>query len=107
MLFRSEEFLSQVRGKGERLRAALEQMIPNHDHLFEGVRGVGMMLGVKMKTDSRAFVAHLRTRGILTVAAGENVVRVLPPLIIEEAHITEFVAGLSAAAADYDIPDAA
>ena len=45
---------------GERLRSALEQMIPNHDHLFESVRGMGLMLGVKMKTDSRAFVGYLR-----------------------------------------------
>jgi acetylornithine/N-succinyldiaminopimelate aminotransferase len=98
------EFLEQVRTTGERLRAALEQMIPNHDHLFEGVRGLGLMLGVKMKTDSRAFVGYLRTRGILTVAAGDNVVRVLPPLIIDEAHIREFVDGLSAAAAEYEVP---
>lgn len=98
------EFLEHVRTMGDRLRAALEQMIPNHDHLFEGVRGLGLMLGVKMKTDSRAFVGYLRTRGILTVAAGDNVVRVLPPLIIEEAHIREFVDGLSAAAAEYEVP---
>jgi acetylornithine/N-succinyldiaminopimelate aminotransferase len=103
----NEEFLADVRKKGERLRAALEQMIPNHDHLFEGVRGVGLMLGVKMKTDSRAFVGYLRTKGILTVAAGDNVVRVLPPLTIDESHIAEFVEGLSAAAPDYDVPEAA
>jgi acetylornithine/N-succinyldiaminopimelate aminotransferase len=103
----NEEFLANVRAKGERLRSALEQMIPNHDHLFENVRGVGLMLGIKMKADSRAFVTYLRTRGILTVAAGDNVVRVLPPLIIEEAHIREFVDGLSAAAADYEVPAAA
>ena len=103
----NEEFLAGVRAKGERLRSALEQMIPNHDHLFESVRGVGLMLGVKMKTDSRAFVNYLRTRGLLTVSAGENVVRVLPPLIIEEEHIREFVDGLSAAAADYEVPAAA
>ena len=102
-----EGFMENVRAIGERLRGALEQMIPNHDHLFEGVRGLGLMLGVKMKTDSRAFVGYLRTRGILTVAAGDNVVRVLPPLTIEEAHIAEFVEGLSAAAADYDVPEAA
>ena len=101
------EFLAQVRETGERLRAALEQMIPNHDHLFDSVRGLGLMLGVKMKTDSRAFVAYLRSRGILTVAAGDNVVRVLPPLIIEEQHIREFVDGLSAAASDYEVPAAA
>ena len=100
-------FLEHVTRMGERLRGALEQMIPNHDHLFEGVRGLGLMLGVKMKTDSRAFVAHLREHGLLTVAAGDNVLRVLPPLIIEEAHVTEFVERLSEAARQYEVPQAA
>ncbi|HWJ58190.1 MAG TPA: aspartate aminotransferase family protein [Sphingomicrobium sp.] len=100
----NDEFLASVREKGDRLRAALEQMIPNHDRLFESVRGLGLMLGIKMKTDSRAFVTFLRERGILTVAAGDNVLRVLPPLTIEEAHIREFVDGLSAAAAEYEVP---
>ena len=103
----NDEFLANVRATGERLRAALDQMIPNHDHLFESVRGLGLMLGIKMKTDSRAFVTYLRERGILTVAAGDNVLRVLPPLVIEEGHIREFVDGLSAAAADYEVPAAA
>ncbi|MES2904621.1 MAG: aspartate aminotransferase family protein [Pseudomonadota bacterium] len=103
----NDDFLAQVTTTGERLRAALEQMIPNHDHLFESVRGLGLMLGVKMKTDSRAFVGYLRTKGILTVAAGDNVVRVLPPLTIDESHIREFVDGLSAASADYQVPEAA
>jgi acetylornithine/N-succinyldiaminopimelate aminotransferase len=102
-----EEFLAQVRATGERLRSALEQMIPNHDHLFDGVRGMGLMLGIKLKSDSRAFVGFLRTRGILTVAAADNVVRVLPPLNIEERHIREFIDGLSAAAAAYEVPAAA
>ena len=57
-------------------------MIPNHDHLFEEVRGEGLMLGLKLKSDARAFVAHARDKhGLLLVAAGENVVRILPPLI--------------------------
>jgi acetylornithine/N-succinyldiaminopimelate aminotransferase len=101
------EFLDRVTRMGERLRGALEQMIPNHDHLFESVRGMGLMLGVRMKTDSRAFVGHLREHGLLTVAAGDNVMRVLPPLIIEEAHITEFVERLSEAARQYEVPQAA
>jgi acetylornithine/N-succinyldiaminopimelate aminotransferase len=103
----NEDFLRSVREKGERLRAALEQMMPNHDHLFESVRGVGLMLGIRMKTDSRAFVTYLRTKGILTVSAGDNVMRVLPPLTIDESHIREFVEGLSAAAAEYEVPAAA
>jgi acetylornithine/N-succinyldiaminopimelate aminotransferase len=103
----NDEFLAHVRQMGERLRSALEQMIPNHDHLFESVRGKGLMLGVKMKTDSRAFVNYLRGHGLLTVAAGDNVMRVLPPLVIEEEHIQEFVQGLSKAAAEYEVPAAA
>ncbi|WP_309661609.1 aspartate aminotransferase family protein [Sphingomonas sp.] len=103
----NEEFLGNVRQMGERLRAGLEQMIPNHDHLFDSVRGMGLMLGVKLKSDSRAFVNYLRTRGLLTVAAGDNVMRVLPPLNIDESHIREFIETLSAAAADYEVPAAA
>jgi acetylornithine/N-succinyldiaminopimelate aminotransferase len=98
----AEGFMEQVKATGERLRQALEQMIPNHDQLFDSVRGKGLMLGVKLKSDSRRFVAHCRdNHQLLTVAAGENVVRVLPPLVIEQAHIDEFVAKLSAAARSY------
>ena len=95
------EFLANVTLMGDRLRAGLEQMIPNHDDLFEGVRGLGLMLGIKMKSDSRAFVNHARSHGILLVAAADNVVRVLPPLIIDESHIRECVEKISAAAAAY------
>jgi acetylornithine/N-succinyldiaminopimelate aminotransferase len=98
-------FMEQVAATGQRLRAALEQLIPNHDHLFESVRGMGLMLGVKMKSDSRAFVAHARDHhGLLLVAAGDNVVRVLPPLVIEQAHIDEFVSRMSEAARSYVLP---
>ena len=95
------EFLDNVQRMGDRLRQAIEQMLPNHDHLFDGVRGVGLMLGIKMKSDSRAFVNHARSHGVLTVAAADNVIRVLPPLIIDESHIREFVERLSDAARDY------
>jgi acetylornithine/N-succinyldiaminopimelate aminotransferase len=103
----NDEFLAHVARMGERLRGALEQMIPNHDHLFESVRGRGLMLGIRMKSDSRAFVNYLREHGLLTVAAGDNVVRVVPPLVIEDAHVTEFVEKLSAAARAYEVPQAA
>ncbi|HWW55375.1 MAG TPA: aspartate aminotransferase family protein [Sphingopyxis sp.] len=99
-------FLEQVKATGERLRGALEQLIPNHDQLFDSVRGVGLMLGLKLNSDSRAFVAHLRdNHGLLTVAAGENVVRVLPPLNIDDSHIAEFIEKLSAGAASYTPPE--
>ena len=104
----NDAFLENVRRMGERLRQSLEQLIPNHDHLFESVRGLGLMLGIKLKSDSRAFVAHLRDHhGLLTVAAGDNVVRILPPLVIDESHIAEAIEKLSAGARDYQIPQAA
>ena len=102
-----EGFLGQVRTMGERLRQALEQMIPNHDDLFDHVRGAGLMLGLKLKSDARAFVGHARSYGLLTVAAGDNVVRILPPLTIDESHIRECVEKLSEAARGYTIPQAA
>jgi len=101
------EFLDHVTRMGERLRGALEQMIPNHDHLLESGRGVGLILGIKMKTDSRAFVTYLRDHGLLTVSAGDNVLRILPPLVIEEQHIQEFVDKLSEAARQYEVTQAA
>jgi acetylornithine/N-succinyldiaminopimelate aminotransferase len=103
-------FLDMVQAMGSRLRSALEQLIPNHDDLFEDVRGMGLMLGVKLKdtVEARSFVAHLRdNHGLLTVSAGQNVVRILPPLVIEESHIAECVEKLSAGARTFMAPAAA
>ncbi|WP_380781817.1 aspartate aminotransferase family protein [Sphingomonas sp. R86520] len=97
-----EGFLDNVTAMGDRLRQALEQMLPNHDHLFDSVRGTGLMLGLKLKSDARAFVAFARDEhNLLLVSAGENVVRILPPLVIDESHIAECVEKLSAAARVY------
>lgn len=104
-IINTPEFLAHVRAMSERLRAGLEQLIPNHDELFDSVRGMGLMMGLRLKSDSRAFVAHLRdNHGLLVVAAGDNVVRLLPPLVIEESHISECLAKLSAGARDYTPP---
>src|SRR3546814_12583130 len=66
-------FLDHVEAMGERLRASLEQLIPNYDSLFDSVRGRGLMQGLRLKHPSRDFVAHLRDHhGLLTVAAGDN-----------------------------------
>lgn len=104
----NEAFLAEVRAKGERIRSRLEQFIGNYPELFELVRGRGLMLGLKMKSESRPFVAHLRDHhGLLTVAAGDNTVRVIPPLVIDDGHIDEFMDKLSAGAASYQPAEAA
>ncbi len=98
----ADGFLEHVRTMGDRLRSTLEQFIGNHPDLFELVRGKGLMLGLKLKVESRPFVAHLRDHHqLLTVAAADNVVRILPPLIIEQAEIDAAMEKLSAGAESY------
>lgn len=98
----SEDFLLSVRDKGERMRVRLEQFIGNYPDLFEAVRGRGLMLGLKMTSESRAFVVHLRdNHNLLTVAAGDNTLRIVPPLVIGDAEIEEFFEKLSAGAATF------
>ena len=102
----NEEFLSGVTEMGERIRTRLEQFIGNYPDLFELVRGKGLMLGIKMKVESRPFFVHLRdNHDLLMVAAGDNTLRLLPPLVIGDAEVEEFFDKLSAGAADYAIPE--
>jgi acetylornithine/N-succinyldiaminopimelate aminotransferase len=99
----NEAFLAEVRAKGERLLNRIEQFIGNYPELFELVRGRGLLIGLKMKIEPRPFVAHLRDRhGLLTVSAGDNVVRIVPPLVIDDSHMDEFMDKLSAGAASFD-----
>jgi acetylornithine/N-succinyldiaminopimelate aminotransferase len=104
----NEDFLASVTEKGERLRAGLEQFIGNYPDLFELVRGKGLMLGLKMKMESRPFYVHLRDHHqLLTVAAGDNTIRIIPPLVIGDAEIEEFFDQLSAGAASFKVSEAA
>ena len=104
----NEEFMADVRAKGERLRGRIEQFIGNYPDMFELVRGRGLMIGLKMKFETRGFVAHLRdNHDLLTVAAGDNTVRVIPPLVIDDSHIDEFMDKLSAGAASFQPPESA
>ena len=103
----NDEFLAHVRKMGELIRARLQQFIGNYPELFEEVRGRGLMLGVKMKVEPRGFVAHLRdNHQLLTVSAGDNTLRLVPPLVIDEGHVDEFMERLSAGAASYDLKGA-
>ena len=103
-----ETFLESVTEKGERLRSRLEQFIGNYPELFDCVRGKGLMLGLRMKVESRPFYAHLRdNHRLLTVAAGDQTLRVLPPLVAGDDEFDEFFDKLSAGAADYVVESAA
>ena len=98
----AEDILANVSDKSAKLTGKLEQFIGNHPDIFEEVRGRGLLLGLKLKVEPRAFVAHLRdNHGLLTVPGGENTLRIVPPLVIADEHIDEFMEKLSAGAASY------
>ncbi|SFD10010.1 acetylornithine/N-succinyldiaminopimelate aminotransferase [Bosea sp. CRIB-10] len=91
-------FLDQVQKTALRLRQSLAQLKDQHPDVIEEIRGEGLMLGLKLKTPNTDFVAQARAAGLLVVAAGDNVVRLLPPLIIGESEVAEAVARLDKAA---------
>ena len=98
----NDAFLEHVNRMGDLIRARLEQFIGNYPELFEEVRGCGLLMGVKMKIEPRAFVAHLRdSHQLLTVSGGDNTLRLVPPLVIDESHVDEFMTKLSAGAASF------
>jgi len=94
-------FFDAVARKGERLGRRLAGLVKARPKVFSEVRGMGLMRGLKCADGIVAadVVVHLREHGLLTVGSGENVVRLLPPLIIEDGHIDEAVAIIERASA--------
>ncbi len=93
------DFLPHVQKVANYARQQLSRLISEHPDVFEEARGEGLMLGLKMKVPNTAFLAELVNRHMLAVGAGDNVVRLLPPLIVTEEHVREAVQILSDAAA--------
>ncbi len=91
-------FLDQVNGSANYLRQQLAGLVSAHPDVFEELRGFGLLLGLKLKPPVGDFVNAARAESLLTVGAGENVVRILPPLNVSEAEMREAVAMLEKAA---------
>ncbi len=85
-------FLEHVRAVGETFRHGLDALAAKYPDGIAEVRGSGLMLGVKCVAENGAVVKTLFDNGMLTVPAADNVVRLLPPLIIEESHVAEALA---------------
>jgi acetylornithine/N-succinyldiaminopimelate aminotransferase len=79
------------------LKQKLASVIDRHPNIVSEVRGEGLLIGVKAVVPSGDLVGALRDQKLLTVGAGENVVRFLPPLIVSEAEIEESVQRLERA----------
>ncbi|MEQ8266335.1 MAG: aspartate aminotransferase family protein [Parvibaculum sp.] len=95
-------FLPHVRMLGLKLRQKLAMLADQYPRIIEDVRGEGLMLGLKCRVANTDLVAALRDERMLTVGAGDNVVRLLPPLIIEETHLDEAMEKLARACATLD-----
>jgi acetylornithine/N-succinyldiaminopimelate aminotransferase len=85
-------FLDDVVRKGELLRSKLETVVAEYPHVVSQVRGKGLILGLKSEVPNTELQDAFIAEGLLAVAAGENVVRLVPPLVITDADIDEAVA---------------
>ena len=97
-----EGFLAHVERMGLLLTQKLAGLIDRHPHVFVELRGQGLMRGLKLNLPNTEFAAAARARHLLVIPAGDNVVRLLPPLIVGEAEVDEAVARLDAAATDLE-----
>ena len=93
------EFLQQVREISNHLGQSLEGLKDRHPGLVLEVRGKGLLRGVRLSLDPKPVQAAARERGLLVGTAGENVVRLAPPLILEEGQVAQAVEVLDQALA--------
>lgn len=85
-------FLDRVNAVAKRLWQKLGEVARSHPEIIAEVRGAGLMVGMKCVGENLKLVQDLIGEGLLTVPAGDNVVRLLPPLVIENAHVDEAMA---------------
>ncbi len=84
-------FLANVVRMGEVLEKRFTAVAAAHPKVFGGVRGMGLIRGFECKIPNTDVVAALRRNGMLVVGGGDNVIRLLPPLIIDESHVEHAV----------------
>jgi acetylornithine/N-succinyldiaminopimelate aminotransferase len=82
-------FFERVDAIAKLLRGRLQTLVGSYPQLFAELRGAGLLLGIRCVVPAADFVARLRQNGLLCLTAGENVLRILPPLIVGEREIDE------------------
>jgi acetylornithine/N-succinyldiaminopimelate aminotransferase len=96
----ADGFLEGVQVIAKAFRDRLETITKAHPKVLSEVRGKGLMLGLKCVVDNTALSAKLFENGLVTVVAGDNVVRIVPPLIIDESHVEEAAGIIEASCAE-------
>jgi acetylornithine/N-succinyldiaminopimelate aminotransferase len=82
-------FLTKVEAAANRLRGRLDGLVKAYPKLFAELRGSGLLLGIRCVVPAGDVVTKLREAGLLTLTAGENVLRILPPLVVTDAEIDQ------------------
>ena len=84
-------FFSSVREKGDYLKNQLDKLANSYPNIIDSVRGTGLMLGLKCCVPNLDLMTEFRNQKLLTVVAGDNVLRVLPPLNVQINELDEAV----------------
>jgi acetylornithine/N-succinyldiaminopimelate aminotransferase len=95
----ADGFLDDVRDNALRLKQRLAELKDRYPTVIAEVRSEGLLMGLRLLPPASAMVDELRAEKMLTPTAGDNVVRLLPPLIIGEEEISEAVARIDRACA--------
>ena len=103
----ADGFLDEVTRKSLLLKQGLAAVVDEFPDVISEIRGVGLMLGLKCVVPNTKMSAALRDRHVLAVGAGDNVLRLLPPLIISDEEIREGVARIRESAASLSQTSAA
>ena len=103
----AEGFLEEVRSKGLLLKQGLAGIADDFPQVVEGIRGVGLMAGLKCGLPNTEVNTALRAQHLLAAPAGDNVIRLLPPLIADDEEIRTAVDRIRTAAANLAAAEAA
>ena len=95
----ADGFLDRVRRNALLLKQRLAEIKDRFPSVLAEVRGEGLLMGLRAVVPSGELVDELRAEKMITVAAGDNVVRLLPPLIVSEEEIAEAVRRIERACA--------
>ena len=93
----SDGFLEEVQNRATIFRQHLARLLDENSDIFEDLRGRGLMIGLKCKIPNMDLVAALRDEKLLSVGAGDNVLRILPPLNVTQDEINYAITALEKA----------
>ena len=96
-----EDFLAQVRRVSGTLAQSLSGIAESHPDICEGVTGKGLLTGLKMKEPPKELQGLCRDRGLLVGVAGNNVLRLAPPLVITDEDVRTATSTIDAAITDW------